>query len=175
MSRLTAKQQQDRARLRSIKLAERTAKSRYFSSVYGTGEKVQPRDMNGKPCGISMEAALAVERAVLPWRVVCYALCRHPVDGDCLESMALSFSPCRQSEVNRALSEAHYDWMVRECNISQVLTLAWIATAADEPSDYIATKIFADAWGQFDPVVMMEDGKYQTRPRNDEVQAAIQE
>ena len=97
MSRLTAKQQQDRARLRSIKLAERTAKSRYFSSVYGTGEKVQPHDMNGKPCGISMEAALAVERAVLPWRVVCYALCRHPVDGDYLKSMALSFSPCRQS------------------------------------------------------------------------------
>ena len=61
MSRLTAKQQQDRARLRSIKLAERTAKSRYFSSVYGTGEKVQPHDMNGRPCGISVEAALAVE------------------------------------------------------------------------------------------------------------------
>ena len=59
MSRLTAKQQQDRARLRSIKMAERTAKSRYFSSVYGTGEKVQPHDMNGRPCGISVEAALA--------------------------------------------------------------------------------------------------------------------
>ena len=55
-----------------------------------------------------------------------------------------------------------------------MLTLAWIATTADEPSDYIATKIFADAWDKFDPVVMMEDGKYQTRPRNDEVQAAIQ-
>lgn len=175
MSRLTEKQKQDRARLRSIKLAERTAKSCYFSSVYGTGEKVQPHDMNGNPCGIRIEGAKAVELAVLPWRVVCYALCRHPVDGDYLKSMALSFSQCRQSEVNRALSEAHYDWMVRECNISQVLTLAWIATTADEPSDYIATKIFGDAWGQFDPVVMMEDGKYQTRPRNDEVQAAIQE
>ena len=55
-----------------------------------------------------------------------------------------------------------------------MLTLAWIATTADEPSDYIATKIFADAWDKFDPVVMMEDGKCQTRPRNDEVQAAIQ-
>ena len=63
----------------------------------------------------------------------------------------------------------------KRCNIYQVLTLAWIATTADEPSDYIATKIFADAWDQFDAVVMMEDGKYQTRPRNDEVQAAIQE
>ena len=71
MSRLTAKQKQDRARLRSIKLAEHAAKSRYFSSVYGTGEKVQPHDMNGRLCGISVEAALAVEMAVQIGRASC--------------------------------------------------------------------------------------------------------
>lgn len=80
--------------------------------------------------------------------------------------MALSFSPCHQSEVNRALSEAHYDWMVRECNISQVLTLAWIATATDEPSDYIATKIFADAWGAARSGC--DDGRWQVPNKTEE-------
>lgn len=156
----------DKARLRSIRLAERTAKSHYFVSVYGTGSNVQPYDMRGRKASITMSQALAVERAVLPWVVVCYALCRHPVDGDYIKSTALSFSPCRQNEINKALSQMHYDWMVRECNVSQVLTLAWIATTAPEPSDAMALRMFGNVFDEFDVVTVEDDGRYITNPRD---------
>lgn len=162
-----ASNKQDKARLRSIALAERTAKRRYFVSIYGTGDLVESFDLQGRKTILTLEEAVAVERAALPWRVHCYALCRHPIDGDYIREAPTAMAPnggAKQNDLHRSLSHFHFDWMQKECNLSQVLTLAWIATTADDPGE-LAIKMFGDAWDLFDPIIREGNGAYITCPR----------
>lgn len=162
----------DKARLRSIKLAEHIAKNHYFVNVYGMDGKVNTFNLQGQRRPIYMREAQAIERASLEWRIYCCALCRHPVDGDYLRVSPVvtpKGGRAKQSDIEASLSEFHYDWLLANCNMKQVLTLGWIITTSKvEPDDYVASRMFGTAWDEFDTVVVDEDGRIKTNPRNPE-------
>lgn len=147
--------------------AKTTAERFLFASVYGQ-EKVQPFTHGGHKSKIYLLEAEAVADTPLLWKIGCYAICRDTQGRDYIKSMCLQPSePVKQSVINKALSEAHYDWMRAEVNINHLLTLAWMATTGPKPSDEVAMNIFTEmgAWTDFDYVTATDDGGYVTVPK----------
>lgn len=144
--------------------AKVTAQRFCFASVYGVGS-VQPFTHAGHKIGLSLPEVEAVCDTPLLWKIGCYAICKDSTGRDYIKSMCLELSePVKQSTINKALSQAHYDWMKAEVNMKHLLTLAWIATTGPEPSDEVASKMFAQlgAWSDFDYVQELDDGAYLT-------------
>lgn len=162
-------QQKDRLRKHQEWLGRNMAEKTLFASVYGGDSKVQSYSHTGKLKSVTFDQAKAVERAVLKWRVSCYALCRDTTGRDYLKSMCINLKePVRQDWINQALSRAHFDFMMTECNMNHVLTLSWLATTGPEPTDEVAMKIFSPAFSQFNPVTVESHGVFKTNPRGDE-------
>lgn len=148
--------------------AKTTAEKFLFASVYGH-EKVQAFTHAGHKAKVYLAEAEAVCDTPLLWKIGCYAICRDNNGRDYIKSMCLQPSePVKQSAINKALSEAHFDWMRDEVNMNHLLTLSWIATCGPEPSDEVAAKIFAElgGWRDFDYVQVHGDGAYVTVPRD---------
>lgn len=158
--------QKRRAFKRKQFLATSTAQRYLVASVYGVGS-VQPYSHAGRKVGLNLREVEALCDTPLPWVISCYAICSDSADRDYIKSMCITLStPVKQSAINKALSQFHYDWMEREVNMNHLLTLAWIATTGPEPSDDIAIRIFSDmgAWRDFNFVQTLPDGGYVTVP-----------
>ena len=158
--------QKARSMKRTVWLANDTASRTLFASVYGMDGGVTPFTLAGNRSRIDWERALAVGETPLKWVITCYAICRAQDGRDYLPSpMTIELSePVKQDAINKALSQAHFDW-VKECvNKQHLMTLAWIATTASEPSEETAMRIFTElgAWDAFDIVQQAEDGGYLT-------------
>ena len=158
--------QKARSMKRTLWLANDTASRTLFASVYGLDGGVTPFTLAGQRLRIDWERALAVGDTPLKWVITCYAICRDQQGRDYLPSpMTIELSePVKQDAINKALSQAHFDW-VKECvNKQHLMTLAWIATTASEPSEETAMRIFTElgAWDAFDIVQPTEDGGYLT-------------
>ncbi len=161
-------QRKDRARKRSEFLGRTAAANSLFVSVYGGGNAVQAYTHGGIKKRMRFDEAKAVEVAALKWKISCYALCRDSNGRDYIKSMCLMMqNPVKQSEINKFLSQAHFDWMQEECNMNHVLTLAWIATTGPEPSDDVAMRIFVGTgiFEQLEPVTAVDDGVFTTNPK----------
>jgi hypothetical protein len=158
--------QKARSMKRTLWLASDTASRTLFASVYGLDGGVTPFTLSGKRYGINWERAMAVGDTPLKWVITCYAICRDRSGNDYLPApMTIELSaPVKQDAINKALSQAHFDW-VKECvNKQHLMTLAWIATTAMEPSEGTAMRIFTElgAWDAFDIVQPTDDGGYLT-------------
>lgn len=156
----------EKARAFKAKLfrAKKTAMQFAFCSVYGV-TAVQPFTHAGQKIGLRLPEVEAVCDTPLLWKIGCYAICKDTAGRDYIKSMCIVLSePVKQSAINKALSQAHYDWMKQEVNMRHLLTLAWIATTGPEPSDETAAKMFAQmgAWSDFDYVQALPDGDYLT-------------
>ena len=157
--------QKARSMKRTLWLANDTASRTLFASVYGLDGGVTPFTLAGKRLRIDWERALAVGETPLKWVITCYAICRDQQGREYLPSMELTLpEPVKQDAINKALSQAHFDW-VKECVSKQhLMTLTWIATTAREPSEETAMRIFTElgAWDAFDIVQATDDGGYLT-------------
>lgn len=158
--------QKARSMKRTVWLAKDTASRTLFASVYGLDGGVTPFTLSGNHSRIDWERALAVGETPLKWVITCYAICRDRSGKDYLPApMTIELSaPVKQDAINKALSQAHFDW-VKECvNKQHLMTLAWIATTASEPPEETAMLIFTElgAWDAFDIVQQTEDGGYLT-------------
>lgn len=144
-----------------------TAQRHLFASVYGV-TSVQPHSHSGGKASLNIREVEAVCDTPLKWKIVCYAICRDSTGNDYLKGTSITLTePVKQSAINKALSNFHYDWMKSEVNMNHLLTLAWIATTGPEPSDSVAVKIFSKmgAWSDFDLVEQLPDGGYVTVPK----------
>lgn len=142
--------QKVRSMKRAIWLAKDTASRTLFASVYGLDGGVSPFTLKGKRSLVTFDRAMAVGETPLKWIITCYAICRDQHGRDYLPApMTIELSePVKQDAINKALSQAHFDW-VKECvNKQHLMTLAWIATTAKEPPEEIAMRIFTElgAW-----------------------------
>lgn len=140
--------------------AKVTAQRFCFASVYGVSA-VQPFTHSGQKIGLHLPEIEAVCDTPLMWKISCYAICRDTTGKEYIKSMCIELSePVKQSAINKALSQAHYDWMREAVNMRHLLTLGWIATTGNEPSDDMAGKMFEQmgAWRDFDYVQELEDG-----------------
>ena len=157
--------QKARSMKRTLWLANDTASRTLFASVYGLDGGVTPFAMTGQRSRIDWERAMAVGETPLKWVITCYAICRDQQGREYLPSMEMTLpEPVKQDAINKALSQAHFDW-VKECvNKQHLMTLAWIATTAREPSEETAMRIFTElgAWDEFDIVQPTDDGGYLT-------------
>lgn len=156
--------QKARSMKRTIWLANDTASRTLFASVYGLDGGVTPFTMVGKRSTIDWERALAVCETPLKWVITCYAICRDQQGREYLPSMELTLPiPVKQDAINKALSQAHFDWVKAEINKSHLLTLAWIATTG-QMREEVAGKVFQQlgAWDEFDIVQPTDDGGYLT-------------
>lgn len=150
---------------RTVWLANDTASRTLFASVYGIDDGVHPFSLAGNRARIDWERALSVGETPLKWVITCYAICRDQQGREYLPSMELTLpEPVKQDAINKALSQAHFDWVKAEINKSHLLTLAWIATTG-EVKEWVAIKILKDqlgAWDAFDIVQPTDDGGYLT-------------
>jgi hypothetical protein len=157
--------QKARSMKRTIWLANDTAGRTLFASVYGLDGGVTPFTMTGQRSLIDWERALAVGETPLKWVITCYAICRDQQGREYLPSMELTLpTPVKQDAINKALSQAHFDWVKAEINKKHLLTLAWIATTG-ELKEWAAIKILEKqlgAWDSFDIVKPTDDGGYLT-------------
>lgn len=163
--------QKARSMKRTVWLAKDTASRTLFASVYGLDSGVHPFSLAGNRSRIDWERALAVGDTPLKWVITCYAICRYQNGRDYLPSMELTLpEPVKQDAINKALSQAHFDWVKAEINKSHLLTLAWIATTGSMKDESVAGKIFTSmgAWYEFDIVQPTEDGGYLTVRKGDE-------
>ena len=145
-------------------LAKITASQTLFVSVYGTDGGVTAHNHAGQRKRINYDAALAICNTPLKWTICCYAICRDNNEREYLKAMAIELSePVKQDAINKALSQAHFDWVKAEINKSHLLTLAWIATTG-QMREEVAGKIFTSmgAWDEFEIVQPTEDGGYMT-------------
>lgn len=150
---------------RTVWLAKDTAIRTLFASVYGLDDGVHPFSLAGNRARIDWERALAVGETPLKWVITCYAICRDQQGRDYLPSMELTLpEPVKQDAINKALSQAHFDWVKAEINKSHLLTLAWIATTGTMKDEKVAGNIFTElgAWDAFDIVQQAENGGYLT-------------
>lgn len=157
--------QKARSMKRTVWLAKDTASKTLFASVYGLDGGVTPFTLSGHRSRIDWERALAVGETPLKWVITCYAICRDQQGCEYLPSMELTLpEPVKQDAINKALSQAHFDWVKAEINKSHLLTLAWIATTGTMKDEKVAGKVFTElgAWDEFDIVQQAEDGGYLT-------------
>ena len=113
---------------------------------------------------------MAVGETPLKWVITCYAICRDQQGREYLPSMELTLpEPVKQDAINKALSQAHFDWVKAEINKKHLLTLAWIATTG-QMREEVAGKIFQQlgALDAFDIVQATDDGGYLTVRKGDE-------
>jgi hypothetical protein len=161
------KQQKDRARKHQEWLGRTMAENSLFVSIYGLESAVQTYKHNGQKKAVTLPQARAVEKAALKWKIGCYAICKDSTGRDYIKSMSINLTePVKQDAINKALSNAHFDWMMAECNMNHVLTLAWVATAGAEPSDDVAMSIFSKAkvFERLKPVTIEGHGVFITNP-----------
>lgn len=147
--------------MRQQLIAKKVAGSTLFVSVFGLTDTIYPVTLSGKRKAVTGYDALALEATPLPWVICCYALCKDPSSNPYLKGMELHLSePVKQSAIHKALSEAHYDWMRKEVNTKQLLTLAWIATTAEASTEKLAMQLFLelDAFEAFE-FVKVDDGE----------------
>lgn len=159
------KKMQDQARLKTIKLAERVSSTHLLSAIIGMGDIVNVYTTTGTPTNLTLDQMIAIGRTPLPWNFSFYAICRDNQGKDYIKSIGLKcLSPVRRGDVATSLSAYHYDWMERECNINHVLTLAWIESTGEEPSDALAMDIFTKTgvWEKFKPLARNDEGHYIT-------------
>ena len=108
---------------------------------------------------------MAVGETPLKWVITCYAICRDRSGKDYLPApMTIELSaPVKQDAINKALSQAHFDWVKAEINKKHLLTLAWIATTG-QMREEVAGKVFQQlgAWDSFAIVHPTDDGGYLT-------------
>ena len=163
--------QKARSMKRTLWLANDTASRTLFASVYGLDGGVTPFTLSGRRYGINWERALAVGETPLKWVITCYAICRDQQGREYLPSMELTLpEPVKQDAINKALSQAHFDWVKSEINKKHLLTVAWIATTG-ELKEWAAIKILKEqlgAWDAFDIVQATDDGGYLTVRKGDE-------
>lgn len=156
--------QKARSMKRTVLLAKDTASKTLFASVYGLDGGVTPFTLSGQRSRIDWERAMAVGETPLKWVITCYAICRDQQGREYLPSMELTLpEPIKQDAINKALSQAHFDWVKQEINKKHLLTLAWIATTG-QMREEVAVKVFQQlgAWDAFDIVQPTEDGGYLT-------------
>ena len=156
--------QKARSMKRTVWLAKDTASSTLFASVFGLDCGVTPFTLKGKRSLVTFDRAMAVGETPLKWVITCYAICRDQQGREYLPSMELTLpTPVKQDAINKALSQAHFDWVKAEINKSHLLTVAWIATTGQmrEGAD---VKIFQQlgAWDEFGIVQPTDDGGYLT-------------
>ena len=159
--------QKRRAFKRKQFTAVTTAQRHLFASVYGV-TSVQPHNHSGGKASLNIREVEAVCDTPLKWKIVCYAICRDSTGNDYLKDTCITLTePVKQSAINKALSNFHYDWMKSEVNMNHLVTLAGIGTTGPEPSDTVAVKIFSKmgAWSDFDLVEQLPDGGYVTVPK----------
>lgn len=147
-------------------LAKQCAKSTLFANVFGLSENIHPFTLSGHHKPVTGMDAMAIEVTPLKWCICCYALCRDTSGNPYIKGFEIYLSePVKQSAINKALSRAHYDWMKENVNMSQMLTLAWIATTASPPTEKMAMKLFLDlgAFDHFDFVEPAEDGLFRIK------------
>ena len=158
--------QKARSMKRTVWLAKDTASKTLFASVYGLDGGVTPFTLKGKRSPVAFDRAMAVGETPLKWVITCYAICRDQQGRDYLPApMTIELSePVKQDAINKALSQAHFDWMKESVNKKHLMTLAWVATTAKEPSEETAMRIFTElgAWDEFDIVQPTDDGGYLT-------------
>ena len=162
--------QKARSMKRTLWLANDTASRTLFASVYGLDGGVTPFTLAGQRLRIDWERAMAVGETPLKWVITCYAICRDQQGREYLPSMELTLpEPVKQDAINKALSQAHFDWVKAEINKKHLLTLSWIATTG-QMREEVAGKIFQQlgAWDAFDIVQPTDDGGYLTVRKCDE-------
>ena len=98
------------------------------------------------------------------------ALCRDAHGNPYIKGFEIYLSePVKQSSINTSLSRVHYDWMKENVNMSQMLTLAWIATTATPPTEKMAMNLFLGlgAFEHFDFVESTDDGLFRIKYKDE--------
>lgn len=151
-------------------LAKQCAKSTLFANVFGLSENIHPFTLSGHHKPVTGMDAMAIEVTPLKWCICCYALCRDTSGNPYIKGFEIYLSePVKQSAINKALSRAHYDWMKENVNMSQMLTLAWIATTATPPTEKMAMNLFLGlgAFEHFDFVESTDDGLFRIKYKDE--------
>ena len=147
-------------------IATYTAKRALLVSIAGITNIVHTYSHQGNKPQLKSSHIHAMMAVPLSWKILCYVLCRDNQGKHYFRHMTPVLPyPMKHNQIEKSLGKQHYDYMLEDFNHGHILTMAWIATVGDYPSDELAEKIFneLDGWN-LDTITILESG-VQINPR----------